>query len=110
MKQRTHGLRVDTYTMQMKAKEELKRYPEENRFKATKDWVRRFMRNYGLCLREATHACSKLPTELNQKIINFHRYIIKQQKLIGGPEGKDLLIINADQIPYCRDPQTWKDH
>jgi len=40
------------------------------------------MNRYGLTLRQRTHVAQKLPKDVENKIISFHQYIIKQRKEI----------------------------
>lgn len=105
---RKKGLRVTTYELQVEARKQLQQEPGPG-FTVCANWVGRFLRRHGLTLREPTKACSKLPEEMTQKIICYHRFCIRLQRRLGGPDGKRLTIINADQIPFWRDPHTDRD-
>ena len=57
-----------------------KQYEVETGFKASPGWCSRFMNRCGLTLRQRTHIAQKLPKDVEDKIISFHQYIIKQWK------------------------------
>ena len=50
-------------------------------FKASVGWCRRFMRRNLLSVRRRTHITQKLPSDFEDKLISFQRYIIKLRKL-----------------------------
>ena len=57
-----------------------KQYKVETGFKASPGWCSRFMNRCGLTPRQRTHMVQKLPKGVEEKIISFHQYIIKQWK------------------------------
>uniref|UniRef100_A0A1E1X208 Putative pogo transposable element n=1 Tax=Amblyomma aureolatum TaxID=187763 RepID=A0A1E1X208_9ACAR len=65
-------------------------------FKASSGWTTRFMRRNGLCLRRRTTLCQRLPADCEDKVRDFHRFIIRIRE-----DKKFLLsqIGNADQTP-----------
>ncbi|XP_068112898.1 uncharacterized protein [Hyperolius riggenbachi] len=51
------------------------------KFAASGGWCTRFMNRYSLCLRQKTQNWQKLPPDLKEKAILFHKFIRKQRKL-----------------------------
>ena len=49
-------------------------------FKASLHWRQRFMKRHDLSVRRKTTVAQKLPEEHEEKVVNFHRYIIKERK------------------------------
>jgi hypothetical protein len=52
----------------------------QSRFKASKRWAIRFMRQMGLVLHHRTTICQKLPKDSEQKLLNYQRYITNLRK------------------------------
>jgi len=52
------------------------------KFQASDKWFRGFLRRHDLALRRKTKISQKLPEQLSDKIIDFHKYIIKMRKKI----------------------------
>lgn len=50
-------------------------------FKASAGWCTRFMNRHGLAIRQRTHIAQKLPTDVEKKVQNFHRFVLKHRKL-----------------------------
>lgn len=46
-------------------------------FKASSGWTTRFMRRNGLCLRRRTTLCQRLPADCEEKVRDFHRFVIR---------------------------------
>jgi len=69
-------------------------------FKASKNWVKRFMRRHGFSLRRRTTICQKLPADFEHKLTAFQSYVIAVRQ-----RGNFLLgqIGNADETPICFD-------
>lgn len=65
-------------------------------FRASNGWATRFMRRNGLSLRRRTTLCQRLPAAYEEKIVDFHRFVIRIRQ-----EKNFLLsqIGNADQTP-----------
>ncbi|MES9884208.1 MAG: hypothetical protein ABW185_25465 [Sedimenticola sp.] len=51
-----------------------------DKFKASAGWCTRFMRRHGLAMRQRTHIAQKLPKDLDDKLENFHKFVINQRK------------------------------
>lgn len=65
-------------------------------FQASNGWATRFMRRNGLSLRRRTTLCQRLPEAYEDKIVDFHRFVIRMRH-----QNNFLLsqIGNADQTP-----------
>uniref|UniRef100_A0A147BLR1 Putative pogo transposable element n=1 Tax=Ixodes ricinus TaxID=34613 RepID=A0A147BLR1_IXORI len=65
-------------------------------FRASNGWATRFMRRNGLSLRRRTTLCQRLPEAYEDKIVDFHRFVIRIRQ-----QNNFLLsqIGNADQTP-----------
>ena len=60
----------------------------------------RFMRRHGLSVRHRTKIAQKLPADLDDKVTNFHRYVLDLRKTHGFELGQ---IGNMDETPLCFD-------
>jgi len=47
----------------------------QSRFKASKGWAIRFMRQMGLALQHRMMICQKIPNDSEQKLLNYQQYI-----------------------------------
>ena len=69
-------------------------------FIATPGWCSRFMNSHNLVLRRKTKIAQKLPKELDDKVIKFHKFVIKCRK----KNKYDLACIgNMDETPVWFD-------
>jgi len=72
-------------------------------FKVSKGWAIRFMRRMGLALRRRTTICQKLPKDLEQKLLNYQRYITNLREkgnfLMGQMANADEMAIYIDMPP-----------
>lgn len=99
--QRAAALPVTTETIQAKARELAKaRGVPRTEFKASRGWLQRFMKRFGFSLRRRTSVCQKLPSDFEEKLIEFQRYVIAKRKEKGYLLGQ---IGNADQTPVYFD-------
>lgn len=57
-----------------------KRNYANSSFRASSGWCTRFMKRYGLSLRQRTKIAQKLPSDLEEKIIQFQRFVIQKRK------------------------------
>ena len=69
-------------------------------FKVSNGWTHRFMQRHGLCIRQKTKIAQKLPNHLEEKITEFHKFILKQRKQCDFELGQ---IGNMDETPMCFD-------
>lgn len=65
-------------------------------FKATAAWCSRFMKRRDLVLRQKTKIAQKLPDDLEEKIMNFQKFIIKMRTNFNFPLSS---IGNMDETP-----------
>jgi len=75
----------------------------QSRFKASKGWAIRFMRQIGLVLRRRVTIRHKLPKDFEQKLLNYQRYITNLRKtgnfLMGQMAIADETAIYLDMPP-----------
>lgn len=99
---RQQGLPVTRHILQMKALEISGELNIQD-FKASFGWMRRMMRRNGFTLRRRTSIAQKLPTDFEEKLIEYQRFIIGLRK-----QCNHLLsqIGNADETPVYFDMTT----
>lgn len=71
-----------------------------NDFKASRNWVTRFLKRHGYSHRRRTHICQRLPEEYEEKLLSFQRFIIRERQLF---YFEPNAIANADQTPVFLD-------
>ena len=49
-------------------------------FKALNHWCQRFMKRNGLSLRQKTMLTQRLPPDYEEKIVQFHQYVIRSNR------------------------------
>ena len=79
---RNNGLAILPAMVRLKALEISKDAKYEipvGHFKASNHWCQRFMKRNGLLLRQKTTLAQHLPPDYEEKIVQFQRFIIKQQ-------------------------------
>ena len=69
-------------------------------FKASNGWCTRFTNRHGLCLRQRTHIAQKLPSDVEDKVMNFHKFVIDLRK---GQQFHRRAIGNMDETPMFFD-------
>ncbi|KFD45194.1 hypothetical protein M513_13929 [Trichuris suis] len=71
-------------------------------FKATSGWCSRFMKRKDLVLRQKTKIAQKLPADLDDKVLDFQRYVIRlgreHQFLLSSIGNMDETPINFDMV------------
>ena len=98
---RNNSITVTHDMLQLHARELAKSHNiSDNEFKASRRWLRRFMKRKGLSLRRRTTLCQKLLRDFTDNVINFHRHVIRMRE-----EYSYLLsqIGNANQTPVFFD-------
>lgn len=65
-------------------------------FKASNNWCSRFLKRHNLVLRQKTKIAQKLPVDLEDKIMNFQKFIIEQRRKFDFPLNS---IGNMDETP-----------
>ena len=73
-------------------------------FQASNNWCTRFLHRNNLALRQKTKIAQKLPGDLEEKIVNFHRFVLNCRK----KANYELVnIVNMDETPVWFDmPST----
>ena len=98
-----NGLQVTGDIIREKANEVTRAWNiQRHVFKASRGCVDRFMRCNGLSLRRHTAICQKLPTDFEEKLVNFQRHVImlrKRDTFLMGQIG------NMDEMPIWLDTQ-----
>ena len=99
---RLQGRAVSRLAVRIKAREMARTgdYPTTPTFQASPGWCNRFFKRYHLSVRRRTKISQKLPQDLEEKITDFHRYIIKQRKQTPYELAH---ILNMDETPMCFD-------
>ena len=69
-------------------------------FKASIGWAQKFMKRHDLTLRLKTKISQKLPDDLKEQILSFHRFVIQQRK---AHQFELSQIGNMDETPMCFD-------
>ena len=65
-------------------------------FKASNHWCQRFMKRNGLLLRQKTTLAQSLPRDYEEKIVQFHLFVIRQRRAHNYPLH---LVANMDESP-----------
>lgn len=94
---RENGYTVTRNGIRIQALKWAKAHPDKsNNFTATVSWCSRFMKRKNLVLRQKTKIAQKLPADLDEKITNFHKYVIELRK---GYDYLQCQIGNMDEVP-----------
>lgn len=80
---RLNGIGLSGTMIRLKAKVIAREMPPEEveGFTATTSWLYRFMKRKGLVIRQKTKIAQRLPQEFEDKIICFHRMIIRMRNI-----------------------------
>ena len=96
---RNNGLAILPTMIRLKAIE-LSKDPQYDipagQFKASNHWCQRFMKRNGLSLRQKTTLAQRLPPDYEEKIVQFHQYVIRQRQAHNYPLH---LVGNMDEVP-----------
>ncbi|CAG2203377.1 unnamed protein product [Mytilus edulis] len=85
------AIRLQALTMAKKTD-----YESPTDLKASAGWCTRFMKRYGLKLRQRTHIAQKSPADVEHKVANFHQFVLKERKSHNYPL---IAIGNMDETP-----------
>ncbi|KFD50651.1 hypothetical protein M513_08458, partial [Trichuris suis] len=69
-------------------------------FKATSGWCSRFMKRKDLVLRQKTKIAQKLPADLDDKVLDFQRYVIRLRRELSSIGNMDETPINFDMVAH----------
>jgi hypothetical protein len=73
-----NGNAVSYELLQLRAREIMQSLNiTENELKASKGWIKRFMKGKNLSLRSGTSLCQKLPSDFTDKAIALHHHVIR---------------------------------
>ena len=85
----------------------------QSRFKASKWWAIRFMRQMGLVLRRRTTICQKLPKDFERNLLNYQWYITNLRKTgnfrMGQMATADETVIYLDMLPNYTEKKGMKE-
>jgi len=98
--QRSNGYIISLVQIQLQALKLNKKLNTDQDFKASIHWVQRFMKRHGLCIRQKTKISQKLPADLDEKLVAFHSFVLKQRKLYDFELSQ---IGNMDETPMSFD-------
>ena len=91
------GIFVSAHNIRTEALKWAKKNPDHcQNFSDTKNWCSRFMEGKNFVLRQKNKIAQKLPADLEDKITNFHKYIIGLRKKYNYPLNQ---IGNMDETP-----------
>ena len=86
------GLAVNSLMIRLKAKE-LSSDPE---FKASPGWYTKWKRRHAISMRTKTTLAQRLPADMEDKVVEFHRFVLRARKRCGY---KSSHILNMDETP-----------
>lgn len=100
-RERNKGFAVTADHIRVKALEAAARLGiARSLFRASRGWVDRMMRRNGFSLRRRTTMCQKLPTDFEEKLTKFQRYVLDLRRKTDYALGQ---IGNADETPVYID-------
>ena len=73
------GIAVSGLMLRLKAKE----FSEDPEFKASLGWYQKWKRRYSVSLRTKTTLAERLPEDLEQQTVKFHRFVITSHQRHG---------------------------
>ena len=73
------GIAVSGLMLRLKAKE----FSEDPEFKASLGWYQKWKRRYSVSLRTKTTLAERLPEDLEQQTVKFHRFVITSRQRHG---------------------------
>ena len=91
---RETGIVITTANIRLKAKELAKN--KHRTFEASQNWCRRFMKRKQLSVRRRTDVAQKLPIDRKERLVRFHKFIIKMRGKHNSPLS---LIEHAELTP-----------
>ncbi len=87
------GIAVSGFIMlRLKAKE----FCDDPEFKASLGWYQRWKRRHSISLRTKTTVAQRLPSDLEEQTVKFHRFVIAARQRYGYPLSR---IYNMDETP-----------
>ena len=86
------GLAVNSIMIRLKAKE-LSSDPE---FKASPGWYTKWKRCHAISMRSKTTLAQRLPADMEDKVVEFHRFVLRARQRCGYESSQ---ILNMDETP-----------
>ena len=86
------GLAVNSIMIRLKAKE-LSSDPE---FKASPGWYTKWKRRHAISMRSKTTLAQRLPADMKDKVVEFHRFVLRARQRCGYESSQ---ILNMDETP-----------
>lgn len=96
---RSNGCIVTRLSIRTKALQLAPKY-HLAQFKSSAGWCTRFLNRNGLALRQKTHIAQKLPKDVEEKVHNFEKFVLKERKMFDFALGQ---IGNMDETPMYFD-------
>ena len=84
------GLAVNSIMIRLKAKE-LSSDPE---FKASPRWYTKWKRRHAISMRSKTTLAQRLPADMEDKVVEFHRFVLRARQRCGNESSQ---ILNMDE-------------
>jgi len=78
--------------IRLKAKE-LSSDPE---FNASPGWYTKWKRRHAICMRSKTSLAQRLPADMEDKVVEFHRFVLRARQHCGYESSQ---ILNMDETP-----------
>ncbi|PFX23746.1 Pogo transposable element with KRAB domain [Stylophora pistillata] len=92
--QREQGIAVSGLMLHLKAKE----LSDDPCFKASRGWYEKWKRRHSVSMRTKTTLAQRLPADLEENIVCFHRFVIAARRRADYPLSR---IYNMDETPMC---------
>ncbi|PFX30588.1 Centromere/kinetochore protein zw10-like [Stylophora pistillata] len=90
--QREQGIAVSGLILRLKAKE----LSDDPAFKASRGWYEKWKRRHSVSMRTKTTLAQRLPADLEENIVCFHRFVIAARRRADYPLSR---IYNMDETP-----------
>ena len=97
------GLAVNSIMIRLKAKE-LSSDPE---FKASPGWYTKWTRRHAISMRSKTTLAQRLPADMEDKVVEFHRFVLRARQRCGYESSQ---ILNMDETPMRFRVASHKKH
>ena len=76
-------------------------------FKASLGWYSNWKRRHSISMRAKTSLAQRLPADMEDKVVEFHRFVLRSRQRWGYDLSR---ILNMDETPCglsCRPPEPW---
>ena len=86
------GLSVNSTMIRLKAKE----LSSDPAFKASPGWYTKWKRRHAISMRSKTTLAQRLPADMEDKVVQFHRFVLRARQRCGYESSQ---ILNMDETP-----------